>query len=221
MSITLTANVGFADGVLPVTADPGSDRIQVDAEQIDIRGHGDTEILVTRGVNGTVAQAHSADAVVTPVYSVETSTPQATPITGVYTQEATFTETTGDGVFTATIPVPALATVLDVVFRNTVVWNASTSASLVVGDDDDDDGYIAATNVKSAPAADTNGAGAGISTALSLGATAGAYKGGGGKFCATAKTITATITKVGTGSNGRSRLLVKYALPTSTAAVKS
>lgn len=139
----------------------------------------------------------------------------------VQTVERTFVETTGDGVYTATVAIPAGATVLDVIFRNTALWTSSTSASLVVGDDDDPDGYIAATDVKAAPLADTFGAAAGISSRLSLGATAGAYKGGGGKFCAVAKTITATITKVGTGTAGRSRLLVTYALPSTAAATKA
>jgi hypothetical protein len=137
--------------------------------------------------------------------------------------ERTFTETAGTGVYTATVAIPAGATVLDVIWRNTVVWNAGTSASLVVGDDDDANGYIEATDVLTAPIADVNGAGAGISTRLSLGATVGAYKGGGGRFCATAKTITATVTTVSAaaGTTGRSRLLVEYALPSVAAASKA
>lgn len=119
----------------------------------------------------------------------------------------------GAGTYTATVAIPAGATVLDVIVRNTVVWDSATSASLTIGDDDDADGYITATDVKVAPAADTNGAGAGLSTRLSLGATAGAYKGGAGKYCAAAKTITATIAAVGAGSAGRTRVLVEYAIP--------
>lgn len=128
--------------------------------------------------------------------------------------EVTFTETGGAHAYAATIPVPAGATVLDTIFRNTALWGNGTSASLVVGDGDDADGYITATDVKSAPAADTNGAGQGISTRLSLGASAGAYKGGGGKYYAAAGTITATITTgAGAQTDGRSRLLVEIALP--------
>jgi hypothetical protein len=137
--------------------------------------------------------------------------------------ERTFTETTGAGVYTATVGIPAGATVLDVIWRNTAVWTASTSASMTCGDDDNATGYYSATNVKSTPAADTNGAGAGLSTRLSLGASAGAYKGGAGKYCAAAKTITATVTTVGASGNaGRSRLLVEYAVPVApTAASKA
>ena len=118
--------------------------------------------------------------------------------------------------------VPAGATVADVAWRNTVLWTNAASASLVVGDDDDPNGYIEATDLKAAPIADVNGAGAGISTRLSLGATAGAYKGGAGKYCAAEKTITATVTTgVGTQTAGRSRLLVTYAVPATAAAAKA
>lgn len=123
----------------------------------------------------------------------------------------------GAGTYVATVAVPAGATVLDVIFRNTAVWTAATSASMTCGDDDNATGYYSATNVKTTPAADTNGAGAGLSTRLSLGASAGAYKGGAGKYCAAAKTITVTITSVGAGTAGRSRLLVEYVLPRSVA----
>lgn len=137
------------------------------------------------------------------------------------TKEVTFAETTGAGVYTGTVAIPAGATVTDVIFRNTVVWAAGTSASMTCGDDDNATGYFSATDVKTAPAADTNGAAAGLSTRTSLGASAGAYKGGGGKFCATAKTITCTITTVGAaGAAGRSRLIVEYAVPFTAAAAK-
>ncbi len=128
------------------------------------------------------------------------------------TYEATFAEN-GAGTYTALVPIPAGATVLDVIWRNTVLWAAATSATMTCGDDDNSTGYYAATNVKTTPVADTNGAGAGLSTRLSLGASAGVYKGGAGKFCATAKTITCTVVTVGAGTAGRSRLLVEYVLP--------
>jgi hypothetical protein len=128
-------------------------------------------------------------------------------------KEATFTETTGAGTYTATFAIPAGATVTDVIVRNTAAWTATTSASLTVGDDDSATGYFTATDLK-ALTADTNGAASGLSTRLSLGASAGANKGGAGKFCATAKTITATVVTVGAaGANGRTRVLVEYACP--------
>jgi len=137
---------------------------------------------------------------------------QATIASTTVTVEILFAEN-GAGTYVGTVPIPAGATVRDVVFRNTVVWAAATSASMTCGDDDNATGYYSATNVKTTPSADTNGAGAGLSTQLSLGASAGTYKGGAGKYCAAAKTITCTITSVGAGTNGRSRLLVQYTLP--------
>lgn len=138
----------------------------------------------------------------------------------VVTAERTFTETTAAGTYTATVAVPAGATVLDVIWRNTALWTAATSATLNVGDDDDNDGYIAAVDLKSAPAADVNGAG-GISTKASSTGT-GAMKGAGGRYCAAAKTLTATVVTVGsTGNAGRSRLLVEYSQPVAEAATKA
>ena len=38
--------------------------------------------------------------------------------------EISFTETTGAGTYTGTVAIPAGATVLDVIWRNTVLWAA-------------------------------------------------------------------------------------------------
>jgi hypothetical protein len=141
---------------------------------------------------------------------------------GLHAEERTFTETATAGVYTAEVPIPAGAYVIDVIFRNTVVWNAASSASAVIGDSEDANGYLEATDVKTAPAADTLGASTGASAAHSLLASIGAYKGGARKYYAAADTITATITTVGaTGSTGRSRLLVLYVLPNIIAASKA
>jgi hypothetical protein len=151
------------------------------------------------------------------------TTPGNATAGGIQTKELTFTETVGAGTYTGTVVVPAGATVQDVQVRNTALWTASVSASLVIGDGDDANGYVEATNVKTAPIADTNGAGAGFSSRLTLGATIGVYKGGAGKFCAAQKTITATITTVdvATGNTGITRVLVTYAVPAVTAATKA
>ena len=237
MSITLSAGIGIFEGVIPVTAAfPADDAAplgnlgiaQIDDEQVRVRMNGTTSWIVDRGVNGTLKASHASGSVVSPLYQVDsTSAPQTFPVEllqtvagSTVTVEAAFVAA-GAGTYTASIPVPAGATVLDVIFRNTVVWDSGTSASLTCGDDDDANGYIEATDVKSAPAADTNGAAAGFSSRLSLGASIGVYKGGGGKYCAAAKTITCAIVAVGAGSAGRSRVLVEYAVPSASAVVKS
>jgi hypothetical protein len=236
-TITLAAAIGPNDEFITVSA-AGTGHVApfvgyVDSEAIYFtEGTNGTAWRARRGWNDTVKTGHAISSAITIISpnpidrgasaaaaiaqsNLQTAIPQA-----VLTEERTFIETAGDGVYTATVAIPAGATVLDVIFRNTALWTAGTSALLVVGDDDSVNGYIASTSVKAAPIADTAGAGAGFSTALSLGATLGAYAGGAGKFCAAAKTITATITKIGTGTAGRSRLLVKYALPHSTAVAK-
>lgn len=240
MTITLTATVTVFDAVLPVSgAFPADESAQIgnlgfaliDTEEIRIRMNGASEWIVDRGVNGTLKAGHSSGAVISPLYSVDsTSTPQTSPVALLApaaqaqaqstTVEAAFVAS-GAGTYTATIPIPAGATVLDVIFRNSVVWDSGTSAAMTCGDDDNSTGYFSSTNVKTTPSADTNGAGAGLSTRLSLGASAGAYKGGAGKFCTAAKTITCAIVAVGAGSAGRSRLLVEYAVPATVVPVKS
>jgi hypothetical protein len=229
MSITLTAAVNVFDGVLPVSAAFPTDAnaelghlgfVQVDNEVMRVRSNGTSQWLVDRAVNGTLAAAHASGAVATPLYSVTTTAP-IIPVGGpTVTVEAAFVAA-GAGTYTATIPIPAGATVLDVVFRNTVVWDNATSAAMTCGDTAASTGYFTSTNVKTTPAADTNGAGAGLSTRLSLGASAGAYKGGGGKFYAAGDNITCAIVAVGAGSAGRSRVLVSYTLPTASVVVQS
>jgi hypothetical protein len=225
VSITLSAAIDAGAGTLLVTggSPPAIARpffAQIDSEQVEVTAAGTDAWLVRRGRNGTYPVAHAQNAVVTPLYPVQSTTaPQTTPLGllqqpqgSVVTLEAAFVAN-GAGTYTAAFPIPAGATVLDVIFRNTVVWDNATSASMTCGDTDSATGYFSATNVKTTPAADTNGAGAGLSTELSLGASAGAYKGGGGKYYAAAQTLSCVIVTVGAGSAGRSRCLVRYTLP--------
>ena len=125
-------------------------------------------------------------------------------------ESRSFTETATAGTYTATVVIPVNAIVLDVIFKNTVVWNNNGTATLNVGDADDPDGYISAVDVKTAPATDVNGAG-GISSRGEDTGT-GAYKGLFKKYT-TGGTITASIVTTGaTGTAGRSSLYVIYAM---------
>ena len=76
-----------------------------------------------------------------------------------------FVELDGAGTYTATIDLPAHATVLDMRFSSKALWTATTSATLNVGDADDPDGYFSGVDLKTTPAANVNGAG-GISSFL-------------------------------------------------------
>jgi hypothetical protein len=52
------------------------------------------------------------------------------------------------GVWSASFEVPAGAILIDVIVHATAVWNATTSATLIVGDTTDDDGFFTAVNLK-------------------------------------------------------------------------
>ena len=218
MATKITAAIGPNDRTIAVdssTTTLAPFHIQIDTEVLRVvNGAGTLYWDVERHLNGTLAVAHAINAGLTEVASdvMPAVTLPAALSGGVFVVEKAIAEN-GAGTYTATVAIPAGATVLDVIFRNTVVWAAATSAAMTCGDTANATGYYSSTNVKTTPAADTNGAGAGLSTRLSLGASAGTYKGGGGKFYATADTITCTVTSVGAGTAGRSRLLVEYAIP--------
>ncbi|MGD0248347.1 MAG: hypothetical protein ABSB75_04765, partial [Candidatus Limnocylindrales bacterium] len=161
-----------------VTAVPG-DIFVIASEKMQFTGYttpkdphtpNHAKISVRRGVAGTTAATHSSGATITGPFNTNALDVLSLKIAGVsattsvatqtvQVEERTFVESKNSGTYTATVVVPIGATVLDVIWRNTALWTASVSASLVVGDNDDANGYIEATNLKSAPTADTNGAG--------------------------------------------------------------
>jgi len=144
-------------------------------------------------------------------------------ITGnvVQAKEATFTETTGAGVYTASIALPAGATLVDVIINGVALWNATTSATLIVGDGTDPDGYYTAVNLKATDLL----AGESLSFALA-GGKAGAYIANSQvspRYSATARNIIGEVTTVGAAGNaGRTRMTVLYTVSTvQTAASKA
>lgn len=125
--------------------------------------------------------------------------------------ERTFTETTGAGVYTASVAVPAGATIEDIIVNGVALWTATTSATLKVGDVTDDDGFYTAVNLKA--------------TDLLAGESLSFAKAGGkegvyvtathvvGRYSASARVISGVITTVGAaGSAGRTRMIVKYSV---------
>jgi hypothetical protein len=151
-----------------------------------------------------------------------TSTPTAgfNPVGGIVARQVVFSEN-GAGTYTGAIVVPAGAVVLDVIVHAAALWTAGTSASLVVGDGDDADGIYVATNLKATDLL----AGESLSFAQS-GGRAGAYNAGTNthwtnRYSASEKTITATVTSVGAGTGGRTRVVVVYALPVTHTATKA
>lgn len=135
-------------------------------------------------------------------------------------EERTFTETAGAGTYTATVNIPAGSTILDVIWRNTALWTATTSATMKAGLAADDDMFFTGVDVKAAPAVDGTGGFGGISCAQGD-AGAGAAT-GSTVYNAAAVVLTASVITVGAAGNaGRSRLLVMYATPVAVAASKA
>lgn len=125
----------------------------------------------------------------------------------------------GAGTYTATFTLPPNAILLDVIATAEAVWDAATSASLEVGNAGDPDGYIAATDLKATDltAGQSISIGGGTDTAGGL-AGADALAGTNTHivdrfYSATASyDITATVTSVGAGTAGRTRVDVLYAV---------
>jgi hypothetical protein len=115
------------------------------------------------------------------------------------------------GVYTASVTLPAGATVLDILVNGVALWNAGTSATLIVGDTDDD-GFFTDVNLKATDLL------AGESLSLSLaGGQEGAYVANSQvspRYSASARTITAKATTVGTApSTGETRVIVLWSQP--------
>ncbi len=133
--------------------------------------------------------------------------------------EVTFTETSGAGVWTGSVSVPAGATIHDIVVNGDALWTSQTSAVMDVGDVGDPDGYFTQIDLKATDLL----AGESLSFALA-GGKAGAYIANSQvspRYSASARTVSGIITKVGTtGTAGRTRMTVLYSKPTATAATK-
>jgi hypothetical protein len=162
---------------------------------------GSAGVAVTGG--GTVAVTGTLTA---------TNAALTTPAGAVAAVEASFAETTGAGVYTAAIAVPAGATILDIIVNGVALWNAGTSATLIVGDAGDDDGFYTGVDLEATDLL------AGESLSFSdAGGKAGAYIANSQvspRYSATARVVSGIVTAVGTGgTTGRTRMTVVYHLP--------
>jgi hypothetical protein len=119
---------------------------------------------------------------------------------------------TGAGTYTLALPIPAGASVRDVSTSPETAWDSVTSAALSIGDAGSATGYVNAVNMKTQSA---------LISSLLNSTGSGSY-GGTIRRYAAADNIVATLTAVGAGSAGRTRIRVLYALPSAVAnAVKS
>lgn len=140
-------------------------------------------------------------------------------------EEVTFTETTGAGVYTGSVTVPANSWLLDIKLYNTVYWTATTTALMDIGDVADPDGWFTQIDLKATDI--VAGTDAEVIDFNNPGGQEGAYlvTATGERalmYAATARVISGIVTTVGAAGNaGRSRMVVIYTDPTvPTAATK-
>lgn len=126
----------------------------------------------------------------------------------------TVTETTGAGVYTGSVTVPAGAVIEDIKLWSTVLWTATTSATGKVGDVADDDGWYTGIDLKATDLL--------VGEQIRFGSTGGKegayYVAATGllstAYSATARVISFIVTTVGAaGSAGRSFMEVKWNTP--------
>ncbi|QDV26345.1 hypothetical protein [Aureliella helgolandensis] len=124
---------------------------------------------------------------------------------GIVCEELTFEETAGAGTYTGSVPLPAGATIHDILVNGVALWNASGAVTLKVGDAADDDGFFTGVNLKATDLL----AGESLSFALA-GGKAGAYIANSQvtpRYSPAARTINAIVTAAGTaGTAGRTRV---------------
>lgn len=156
----------------------------------------------------------TAPTITTPVIS--------TPLGVITMLETLFTQIAGTKTHTATFPIPAGATILDIIVTNSVVWNSGTTAVLDIGLVDADC-FFAAVDLKTVPAAGKSmnfafpGASNGGAAIPEIDAGAGNTQLGatnGFLYGADARSLTAVVVDTNvSGTNGRTRVAVLYALP--------
>lgn len=131
------------------------------------------------------------------------------------------TELTGDGAYSISVTIPAGAVVIDFIITAEALWDSATSATLIVGDTADPDGFFTAVNAKTTPAVGTSlrpdtvpgGTGDGAYLGDTNGEFVGPATANFGRYYKAGSIITATITKSGAGTAGRTWFHVVYVLP--------
>jgi|GEM_PF-2149532 len=130
-------------------------------------------------------------------------------------KEITFEED-GAGVYTGSVNLPAGATIVNVIVHAVALWDAVTSATLIVGDAADPNGFFDAVDLKatdllageSIDFAHTGGEeGADVDAPAAAVAVRRRYLVG-------ARVVTGEVTSVGAGTAGRTRITVIYSAPT-------
>ncbi len=150
------------------------------------------------------------------VAGVEVGELSANGVAGGVQSASLLFQAAGAHVFTGTIPLPAGSVIIDVGVYGLVVWTASTSASLIVGDGTDPDGFYTATDLKATDLLQFE-----ANTIEHPGGKAGAYIVSEQRklYSASARDVIAEVTQVGTGSTGTTLVVVQYVVPVAIAPV--
>jgi hypothetical protein len=126
-------------------------------------------------------------------------------------EEITFTETSGSGVYTGSVTVPAESWLLDIKIWNAAYWTNSGTAAMIVGDGVDPNGWydaidLKATDIVPNEVIDFNNPG-GQEGAYLVTATGQRST----MYSTLARVVTGEITTSSTGGTaGRTRMLVVY-----------
>jgi hypothetical protein len=195
-------------------------------------GTGTTEVQV---VDASSTQTLTNKTLTSPTITgatLSTATLSAPTITGnptgiVKVAGGTITELDGDATYSISVTLPAGAVLLNFVITGIALWTAGTSATLIVGDTADPDGFFTGVNAKTTPAVGTSltpdtvpgGTGDGAYLGDTNGEFVGPASANFGRVYTAGSIITATVTKVGTGTAGRTGFHVFYALPEAVAQV--
>lgn len=205
------AGTSVASKVLTLGADKNTDVLALPVGGLAIGPGAGTpitasaaEINTLTGITPTAAELNKVDGIPATAYLT-------------VTEEVTFTQTSGNGTYTGTIALPAGSRIIDIGVDGQVLWNASVSASLIVGDGVDPDGFFTATDLVA-----TDLLAGEINNLEHPGGKAGAYIAAEQRvlYQATARSVIGVLTQVGTGTAGRTRMYVTYATPTAVAATK-
>jgi len=225
-------------GIALKTEVAGTDLIAVDTEGIwvvDVAAVDDAGNSAVAG--GDLLYINTTTCVVSKISSVETQIPfgYALGIVGagltetiavkvhfdpceaeadqVFAKEITFVEE-GAGVYTGSVNLPAGATLVDIIVHAVALWDAGTSAALIVGDVADPNGFYDAVNLKAADLL----AGESISFSHAGGKQGADLDVADGhvrrRYLPGARVVTGEVTSVGAGTAGRTRITVLYSKPT-------
>lgn len=148
-AVDWTVETFTADGTLTTPLITYSDSGLTSANGISVTtdASGYYRMFVASGLPLDMRVSNELDVLQFTLLGVE---PMASPTSvsgGVVAQQVTFAETATGVLHTATIPIPANATLLDIQVSGAVAWGAG-AAVLDVGDTADPNGYFANVNVK-------------------------------------------------------------------------